>query len=150
MQTFLPHGADFERDAATLDYRRLGKQRVETMQIITAATNGGGWSNHPATVMWRDNIGSLIVYGLHICAEWRKRGYRDHMMVKFQTLLDEYDGTLALPWWLADNWTASKVAVSHRSNLYRKDPVFYEDFAWHTANLPYVWPQPDGTIRYGK
>ena len=35
MQTFLPY-ADFERSAKSLDYKRLGKQRVEAMQLIKA------------------------------------------------------------------------------------------------------------------
>ncbi len=37
MQTFLPY-ADFERSAAVLDRQRLGKQRVETLQIFQALT----------------------------------------------------------------------------------------------------------------
>ena len=35
MQTFLPH-ADFDRSAEVLDLRRLGKQRVEVIQIVRA------------------------------------------------------------------------------------------------------------------
>ena len=33
MQTFLPY-PDFKQSAACLDYRRLGKQRVEGVQIL--------------------------------------------------------------------------------------------------------------------
>ena len=35
MQTFLPYPS-FEESAKVLDWRRLGKQRVEGMQIINA------------------------------------------------------------------------------------------------------------------
>ncbi|MDQ1681515.1 MAG: hypothetical protein QOH99_56, partial [Frankiaceae bacterium] len=35
MQTFLPY-ADFGASARVLDDRRLGKQRVETLQILRA------------------------------------------------------------------------------------------------------------------
>ena len=35
MQTFLPF-ADFAASAAVLDDRRLGKQRVETLQVLRA------------------------------------------------------------------------------------------------------------------
>ena len=38
MQTFLPYES-FEESAKVLDYRRLGKQRVEGMQIINAIEN---------------------------------------------------------------------------------------------------------------
>ena len=37
MQTFLPYKS-FEQSAQVLDWRRLGKQRVEGMQIINAIT----------------------------------------------------------------------------------------------------------------
>ena len=54
MQTFLPYES-FEKSAQTLDWRRLGKQRVEGMQIINAITGKKrkdgkpykGWINHP-------------------------------------------------------------------------------------------------------
>jgi len=80
MQTFLPY-AEFERSAEVLDYRRLGKQRVETWQLIRAI-NGEtrGWRNHPAAVMWRDHVPALALYGKVICEEWIRRGYNDSML----------------------------------------------------------------------
>ena len=45
VQTFLPY-ADFERSARALDRKRLGKQRVETIQVVRALTRPGyGWAN---------------------------------------------------------------------------------------------------------
>ena len=66
MQTFLPYES-FEKSAQTLDWRRLGKQRVEGMQIINAITGKKrkdgkpykGWINHPCSVMWKDRFMSL-------------------------------------------------------------------------------------------
>ena len=49
MQTFLPY-ANFEDSAKVLDWRRLGKQRVEADQIlniISGKTEKLGWRNHP-------------------------------------------------------------------------------------------------------
>jgi hypothetical protein len=47
MQTFLPY-ADFERSARSLDPRRLGKQRVECIQVVRGLTVPGyGWRHHP-------------------------------------------------------------------------------------------------------
>jgi pyrimidine dimer DNA glycosylase len=37
VQTFLPLTADFVETARSLDTRRLGKQRVETLQIVRIA-----------------------------------------------------------------------------------------------------------------
>lgn len=40
MQTFLPY-ADFERSARTLDLKRLGKQRVECIQVVRGLAGAG-------------------------------------------------------------------------------------------------------------
>ena len=62
MQTFLPD-PDFERTARILDDRRLGKQRVEVLQILNAMhRTSGGWVNHPATRMWRGFEPALVAY----------------------------------------------------------------------------------------
>jgi hypothetical protein len=48
MQTFLPYES-YARSAAVLDRQRLGKQRVEAMQILRVlAGETAGWGNHPA------------------------------------------------------------------------------------------------------
>jgi hypothetical protein len=68
MQIFLPY-PDFKKSLQTLDYRRLGKQRVEAYQIIrilNAASISkvyrGGHRNHPAVKMWRGHINALKLY----------------------------------------------------------------------------------------
>ena len=78
MQTFLPE-LTFEASASALDYRRLGKQRVETYQILRTLTGkSDSWKNHPAVKMWRGYEKALCAYGLAICEEWRYvRGYKD-------------------------------------------------------------------------
>ena len=63
MQTFLPY-PDFARSARVLDRKRLGKQRVETLQVLRAATVPGyGWYRHPATAMWAGHVPALVAYG---------------------------------------------------------------------------------------
>ena len=53
MQTFLPY-PDLRASCVVLDDRRLGKQRVETFQILRALTwPEYAWKNHPAVRMWR-------------------------------------------------------------------------------------------------
>jgi hypothetical protein len=53
MQTFLP-SLDFTACARVLDSRRLGKQRVETLQIVRALlVPEYGWRHHPAVLMWK-------------------------------------------------------------------------------------------------
>lgn len=136
MQTFLPY-ADFKRSAQVLDYRRLGKQRVETWQLIRAI-NGEtrGWRNHPAAVMWRDHVPALAVYGKVICEEWIRRGYNDSMLPRFELIISGSED-LQLPAWLGNE----NFHESHRSNLLRKFPEHYR-MHWPELqdDLPYVWP----------
>ena len=66
MQTFLPY-ANFKESASVLDWRRLGKQRVEGMQIINAISGVPrkdgkpykGWTNHPCSIMWKPYLNAL-------------------------------------------------------------------------------------------
>lgn len=141
MQTFLPY-ADFDKSAACLDTKRLGKQRVETKQILNALLGKSkGWVNHPATKMWRGHEIALAVYGIAICEEWRKRGYKDSLLPFFEAFLEEEGDkrTKRPPSWLG----RQDVHASHRANLMRKDPDFYVFCGWKDdSTLPYVWPTP--------
>lgn len=140
MQTFLPY-SDFKKTAQCLDYRRLGKQRVEAWQIyLTLIHHSNGWQNHPAVKMWKDSLPALIGYGFCICQEWINRGYKDSMSQKFHSVLMQYevDGEIDLkPVWMGDE----KFHLSHQSNLVRKFPEHYKKyFPTVPDNLPYIWP----------
>lgn len=133
MQTFLPY-ASFTASARCLDYRRLGKQRLEAKQIIQALEGNQAWANHPATRMWRGYLPALAEYGQVICLEWRERGYVDNLMRFFN---ERVKSRAAYPEWLGD----PAFHASHRSNLLRKDPVYYGAFGWtETPDLEYIWP----------
>ena len=133
MQTFLPY-PNFADSLDCLDYRRLGKQRVEAYQIINAlegTSKGKGWINHPATRMWADNVEALKCYCNMAIATWIARGYKNTM--KFYSVKD----TVTMPAWIGDMY----LHASHRSNLLRKDPKFYGQYGWHEPHdLEYVWP----------
>lgn len=137
MQTFLPY-ASFRKSAQVLDNKRLGKQRVEALQIMYALTRKEyGWKNHPATKMWRGCEFLLACYGLDMCVEWRRRGFRDNCMNKFQTFMRDLPmPPIANPLWLGDK----RLHASHRSNLLRKDAQFYGQYGWSESdNLAYYW-----------
>ncbi len=137
MQTFLPYER-FHETAAVLDYRRLGKQRVEAKQIYETLVRGrGGWVNHPAVQMWRGCLEALALYGLIVCEEWVRRGYRDTLTPWF---MDRYKGEpKAYP--AVIGWEPYHTA--HKSNLIRKDAVFYGPL-WPDVpdDLPYLWGRP--------
>ncbi|MGA9103384.1 MSMEG_6728 family protein [Aeromicrobium sp.] len=148
MQTFLPD-ADFERSARALDQKRLGKQRVETIQVVRALTSPGyGWANHPAALMWRGFEEALGRYGFTCCQVWVELGFGDTCALTIATDLraagvdtirtqPELAAAGALPPWLGDE----ALHRSHQSALVRKDPDHYRPlFPDVPDDLPYVWP----------
>jgi hypothetical protein len=140
MQTFLPY-ANYAYSALILDYKRLGKQRVECKQILLAMPKlTGGWRNHPATKMWRGHEIELCRYAAAMCREWVSRGYNDSLLPFFEDAITQYsfDGRNdAPPAWLGNE----QLHASHRSNLLRKDPEFYGRYNWtEPPDIPYLWP----------
>jgi hypothetical protein len=141
MQTFLPY-PNFTVSAMHLDYRRLGKQRVECGQLITALQEQkGGWVNHPATKMWNGHITALMLYRDVCIREWVRRGYTNNMHYllfndRHEPISFMYE--IKMPPWLGE----PKFHASHRSNLLRKDPEFYGKFGWtESTDMEYVWPK---------
>lgn len=136
MQTFLPY-PDFEQTAKCLDYRRLGKQRVEAWQLLLVMSEGRkAWSNHPAFKMWDGYDIALVLYGVTMCKEWKARRYKDTLEDKFMNLPLAYEN-FDMPPWLGDN----KFHSAHRSALLFKNYDFYSQFGWsETPELNYIWP----------
>jgi hypothetical protein len=140
MQTFLPDES-FTRSARILDSPRLGKQRVETLQILRAlVVPDYGWQSHPATRMWMGFVPALTSYGLAMTDEWVSRGFADTVREQLLEFAPEAaSDVVPLPPWLGD----AAFHEGHRSNLLVKDPEFYAGhFPGTPAGLPYVWPEP--------
>jgi hypothetical protein len=141
MQTFMPY-SDFVKTAKVLDMKRLGKQRVEGMQILqvlTGLNKSKAWGNHPAVKMWRGYEVALACYIYAICEEWTSHGYKDTCREKVKNIMTTYypDKKFVAPPWLG----SEAFHKSHRSNLLRKKPEHYgKDFKDVPNDLPYVWP----------
>ncbi|MFJ6195992.1 MSMEG_6728 family protein [Micromonospora sp. NPDC092111] len=152
MQTFLPY-PDFLTSARTLDQRRLGKQRVETIQVLRGLTRPDyGWRNHPAVKMWAGYEEALTRYGLDVCTVWCEPGRADTCAATLVTDLAAACGVTVvrsqpelaeageLPPWLGRD----DLHRSHRSSLLRKDPEHYRpQFGDVPSDLEYVWPASD-------
>lgn len=152
MQTFLPF-SDFTKSATALDARRLGKQRVEALQVLRGLiVPGYGWRRHPAVRMWAGYEEALVRYGLDVCRVWTASGRADTcaatMMHDFQSWMPS--GTVRtqarlgtnhdLPPWLG----APEFHRSHQSALLRKAPEYYSNqFPDVPDDLAYVWPKSD-------
>ena len=136
MQTFVPYD-DFVKSATVLDMRRLGKQRVEVIQILNALTGvSAGWRNHPAVKMWRNHEAFLCAYGIAICNEWTSRGYKDTCGEKIENVLKGLNR-----FFIAPNWWGGEIHKTHRSKLLSKYPEHYRQY-WpdDRDDLDYYWP----------
>lgn len=148
MQTFVPV-PNAHQCAVQLDWRRLGKQRVECKQILTALEhwanddlfkeNGRqrGWVMHPATLMWRhpdDPLRyreALRLYYNHMVKQWIARGYNNTMPL----YSIDHSKVIWPPW-----WGDAAVHRSHQANLVRKDPDFYIPLYGDLPFEEYIWP----------
>lgn len=143
VNTFLPY-PDVVKCAKVLDYRRLGKQRLEAWKIIAILeqfpvydppiTGRIPWRHHPATRMWEGCVDALKLYYNAIVTEWVHRGYNNTMP------LFEAKTTVTYPWWFG--W--EPFHQSHRASLLRKDQKYY---CAHFTTIPlyylvrgYLWP----------
>ncbi len=141
MQTFLPH-SNFHESAKCLDMKRLGKQRVEVLQLLNSfhKPDYKGWKKHPAREMWRGYENALVYYGICICEEWISRGYKDTCLGKISAFFRETESkdksTVPMPPWLGNE----QLHLSHKSNLIRKYPEHYKAY-WPDIpdNIPYLW-----------
>ena len=136
MQTFLPYPS-FNKSFKILDYRRLGKQRVEAHQILNVLlerTERPGWRNHPIVRMWDGYAPALQLYHNLCITEWIKQGYNNNM------LLEDITEPIIYPHWLGNKSFHS----SHRANLLRKDYEYYSKFSWkEDSSNPYTWFDTD-------
>jgi hypothetical protein len=142
MQTFLPY-ADFNESVKVLDYRRLGKQRVEAMQILNvldSVSPSMGWRNHPAVKMWSGYTVALMQYTNVCITEWIVRGYKNTM--KLYPITD----AVVYPWWLGNDTFHRAM----RSRLIVKDPIYYipifgkDDIAYNDGK--YFWPDNENMV----
>lgn len=89
------------------------------------------WLRHPVVPMWRGYEDALALYFWTMVGEWTGRGYRSTIALPRPT------GRVLLPPWFGDD----RLHASHRSNLLRKDPLWYGRFGWtESPHDPYWWP----------
>ena len=149
MQTFLISN-DPKETAKVLDSKRLGKQRIESIQIaniLLGFQKSNAWKNHPAVLMWKGYEEYLVkVYLKEMMVEWIRRGFKNEKCFQHYLKLSEkvenevYNGfkNISKP-----KWFCNKLFESHKSNLMRKDPNYY---FWYGIpnNLEYWWPTKNG------
>lgn len=167
MQTFLPY-PNFVCSAMVLDRARLGKQRVECSQILSAlegrsvmgeppGERRSGWASHPAVKMWGGYVPALRLYSSCVIMEWIRRGYQNNMEHDYYVARGEVDGELQNQLLLRPSQAGSlpdptdiemppwlgdpEFHAAHRSKLLEKDPDWYGDLWWaEEPGREYRWP----------
>lgn len=135
--TFHPF-ADHHKSAQVLDYRRLGNQRQEALQILKALLGiVGSYKSIPAERSWRDYERALCEYGIIICEEWIRRGYVDNTkiifeIIRFQRL--EYRPIIDPPWIGNERYHANQRAI-----LLGKNFNWYSQFRWLEQPTDTYW-----------
>lgn len=122
MQTFIPY-SNFIDSLKVLDYKRLGKQRVEARTILDnlLKIKVNSWKNHIVAKIWEGYEASLAIYYNLCLNEWVSRGYKNNMpYYKLDTWNQQNKN---YPWWLGD----IRLHVSHRIRLLQKNFTFYKD-----------------------
>lgn len=162
MQTFMPLPG-LRASARALDPLRLGKQRLEGLQILEILSGvrwdplverynlekREGYASHPAVRMWRGFDAFLVKYVREIIREHVSRGGDDRLSPR----LERWFGALApadlpvpKPRWFGDE----AFHANHRAVLLAKDPAWYSWQGWEdepatrdpaTGRWPYVWPE---------
>lgn len=168
MQVFLPY-ASFTHSVAVLDRARLGKQRVECGQLLSALRylktgekvpaeydvnigprgSNPGWINHPATKMWRGFESALALYMTLCVAEWAARGYKNSIVTPYNLdtlepdpLHTDFAAASPAPRVRMPPWLGdADFHASHRAALLAKDPDWYSRYNWlEQPGVNYVWP----------
>jgi hypothetical protein len=140
MQTFLPF-QNYAESAESLDNKRLNKQILEAYQILKVLSGqspSGAWRNHPAVLMWKNAEYSLRTYAKTMISEAKTRGIKTD---KNEANIDALEALCGPIWGTEKPFWANpsgphldRINITHRSNLYRKDPEFYAQFYVDTKN----------------
>lgn len=133
MQTFLPY-ANIYKSLDCLDYRRLGKQRIEAMVILRNITGQpNAWRNHPAVKMWSGYPEALKLYMNMSIKLWIKRGYKNTMQYE----KPDFSKKIKFPPWFGNK----NFHRAHRKALLFKDENYYRYyFKREKPEINYIWP----------
>ena len=167
MQTFCPY-PNFTMTALVLDYQRLGKQRVECLQILKTLKQGEFTCPNCPGPVTHFNPYKTGYHCYHCEAPLKKTPWYNHpavlMWKSYESGLMLYLKEMCVQWvnmgykdtcWekalqlgffmepaVLPFWFGNaEVHRSHQSNLLRKDPEHYGKFFFGIpSDLPYVWP----------
>lgn len=134
---WLPYQSHFEC-VNTLDVARLFRcyeSARKVIGILVKEEAGGIVVDHKLVNMWRGSLYSLAGYAVVMLDELKSRGYRvpaDATFLYTLRLRLAHIETLRVPWAGAE---AEALFVSHRGELWRRDPGKYPQFETYGREL---------------
>ncbi len=130
--------ADFKQTMQCLDYKRLGKQRQESLQILKALLNlVPHYKSQPQAKAWKGYEKALCLYGIESCIEWKQRGYVDNTKVIFDIIDYQYlrDKPIVMPKWIGNE----RYHANQKGRLLFKNPHWYGQFGWKEEPEEFYW-----------
>ena len=135
MQTFLVT-RDFDKSMSYIDNSRLNKNYLEGRQLLNIMVQKrightkGGWFNHPAGLMWENDVYLFLKYLISNKRELDRRGIENAKNTEAIAAMAWHfqDDEHTLPWWYTDVVEFEKITCAMRASLYRKDPTLYSEF----------------------
>lgn len=144
MQTFLP-SSRYSTAAKMLDNKRLNKQILEGYQILNVLSGKsptGGWRNHPAVLMWKENERGLWRYIQAMIAEAKTRGIKtenneNNLNALYNQCWEDWGDKT--PEYFTNETKMMRIITTHRANLFKKDPLYYIEYQY-AVDSPYNVP----------
>jgi len=143
MQTFLVT-RDFDKSMTYLDNSRLNKNYLEGRQLLNIMVQKrkgetkGGFFQHPAGLMWDDDVYLFLEYLVANKRELDRRGIENDKNTKAIEEMAWWfeDDEYTIPWWYTDIVEFEKMTCAMRARLYKKplapgqSPDWYDGFRW--------------------
>jgi len=116
-----------------LDDKRLGKQRLECIQILLSLSGIINiWEipkyihNHPVTLLWKGNEDYLLSYTTACIIEWGNRGYKNTKCISAFHDMRAITGDYPVKG--KPSFITADFIQSHKIKLYSKNPLFYAKY----------------------
>lgn len=126
MQVFMPYISALQ-STRCLDWKRLGKQRIEIKYMLEMMYGMWPYRSHPVVEMWEDYPVFLAYVYKFTVIEWVARGYKNTLPHELAFV----DGCCIEPPWLKD------YTYQYRGLLLHKD---YDYYSKHFNNPDEIEP----------
>jgi hypothetical protein len=84
-----PLGREQIKELSDEDLRRLRIESLQTLMFLKGEC--GGSENSPNAKKWLGNADALSIMGVELCAEYRRRGFKDSLLNEFHRRIRDFE-----------------------------------------------------------